>query len=402
MWLLLALMLAQSVDYQAEGIKALDAKQYAAALDLFAKAIAADPKDYVPHFHLALTYSLLGKDTEAIAQYKETLELKPDLFEADLNIGISLLRIKNADAALPYLKAASEKKPNEFRPVSYYAQALLDQKQFAEAEAVFTKAISLNAKSASAELGLGQSIARQGRLADAEPHYKKAASLDPAYKSPLLELAELYEQKHQSVEAIAIYREFTENPGAQERMGALLTESGHAADGIPALETAVAKSPTAANRVALAQAYVKNNQADKAAPLVAQALAAEPNDFELRMFYGRLLRDQRKFPEAVAQFQAAAKLQPNEVKPWNETLGVLVAAEQYPQALAALDRIRTLGGETTVHYYYRAICLDHLHVLKDALAAYKRFLSAADGKFPDEEFKARQRARILQNELNKK
>src|SRR5579863_3727552 len=177
MWLVLALMLAQSGDYQAEGIKALDAKQYAAAVDWFTKAIAADPKDYVPHFHLALTYSLLGKDTEAIAEYKKTLELKPDLYEADLNIGISLLRIKDADGALPYLKAASEKKPNEFRPVSYYAQALLDKKQFAEAEAVFTKAISLNAKSAPAELGLGQSIARQGRLADAEPHYKKAASL---------------------------------------------------------------------------------------------------------------------------------------------------------------------------------------------------------------------------------
>ena len=170
----------------------------------------------------------------------------------------------------------------------------------------------------------------------------------------------------------------------------------------PRLEMAVAKSPTAANRVALAQAYVKNNQPDKAVPLVAQALAAEPNDFELRMYYGRLLRDQRKFPEAVAQFQTAAKLRPNEVKPWNETAGVFIVAEQYPQALVALDRVKALGGETVGHYYMRAISLDHLHILKEALASYKQFLDAAQGKFPDEEFKARQRARIIQNELNKK
>ncbi|HLX42334.1 MAG TPA: tetratricopeptide repeat protein [Bryobacteraceae bacterium] len=402
MWLVLLLLIAQSVDYQAEGIKALDAKQYDSAVDLFTKAVAAAPGDYVPHFHLALAYSLLGKDTEAIAQYKTTLELQPGLYEAELNIGISLLRTKNVNGALPYLKAASEKKPNEFRPVSYYAQALLDKAQFSEAEAAFQKAIALNAKSAPAELGLGQAMARQGRLTDAEPHYQKAAALDPAYKSTLLQLAELYEQKHQTAEAIAIYRGFPENPGAQERMGALLSESGHAADGIPALEMAVGKSPTAANRVALAQAYVKNNQPDKAVPLVAQALAAEPDDFELRMYYGRLLRDQRKFPEAVAQFQAAAKLQPKEVKPWNETAGVLIVAEQYPQALAALDRVKALGGETVGHYYMRAISLDHLHILKDALASYKQFLDAAQGKFPDEEFKARQRARIIQNELNKK
>lgn len=402
MWLVLALLIAQSVDYQAEGIKALDAKQYPAAVDLFTKAIAADPKDYVPHFHLALAYSLEAKDAEAIAEYKATLELKPDLYEAQLNIGICLLRTKNADGALPYLKAASDQKPAEFRPISYYAQALLDNRQFAEAEAAFAKAVSLNATSAAAELGMGQALARQGRLADADPHYQKAAALDPAYKSARLELAELYEQKHQPAEAIAIYRAFPENPGAQERIGALLLESGHAADGIPALEAAVAKAPTSVNRVALAEAYVKNKQSDKAVPLVAQALAAEPNDYELRMFYGRLLRDQRKFTEAVPQFLAASKLQPDAVKPWNEIVGVLTVDGQYQQALGALDRVRALGGETTVHYYMRALCLDHLHVLKDALENYKKFLEAAQGKFPDEEFKARQRARMLQYELNKR
>jgi Flp pilus assembly protein TadD len=75
MWVLLALMLAQSVDYQAEGIKALDARQYEAAVELFTKAVAATPNDYVPHFHLALAFSLAGKDLEAIAEYKKTLEL---------------------------------------------------------------------------------------------------------------------------------------------------------------------------------------------------------------------------------------------------------------------------------------------------------------------------------------
>ena len=40
----------------------------------------------------------------------------------------------------------------------------------------------------------------------------------------------------------------------------LLLESGQPADAIPHLETAVAKSPTEANRAALATAYVKNNQ----------------------------------------------------------------------------------------------------------------------------------------------
>ena len=39
---------------------------------------------------------------------------------------------------------------------------------------------------------------------------------------------------------------------------------------------------------------------------------------------------------------------------------------------------------------------------KPALEAYQRFLAMSQGKNPDEEFKARQRARIIHRELSKK
>lgn len=397
---LLAALLLQAADHQADGIKALDAKQYDTAIDLFKKAIADDDKDYSAHFNLALAYSLLHRDSDAIPEYKKALELKPGLYEAQLNLGICMVRAKQAADAVPYLKSAVDEKPKESRPAFFYAQALLDSGQ--DAEAAFSNALALNPGSAAAEAGLAQALARAGKLADAEPHFRKAAKLDPSYRNELLQLAQMYEDHHQPAQAIAIYREFPENPGAQERMGALLTQSGDAKDAIPALEEAVEKSPTAANRIALAQAYVKNQQEAKAIPLVAQALAAQPDDFELRMYYARLLRDGRKFNEAAQQFLAAAKLKPESPQPWNEIAGVMIAAEQYPQALAALDQVRVRNAEIPAHLYLRAISLDHLHQLKDALANYNKFLASSQGKMPDEEFKARQRARIIQNELNRK
>jgi len=417
MWFLAAAVLAAFLapvapaqsgpEYQADGIKALDAKNYPAALELFTKAVAADPNDYAAHFHLALSYSLLDRFEEAIPQYRIVLDLKPRLFDAELNLAICLLRVKDADAAVPLLKDAIAQKPNEFRPAHYLGQALLAQRNFAEAATAFTSAIALNPASPATEVGLAQALAQQtpwhaDQLPEAEKHFRKAAAIDAAYKPALLQLGELYETAKQFPQAIAIYREFPDNPGAQERMGALLSQSGNTADGILALESAVAKSPTPANRVALAQAYVKNKQPEKAIPLVAQVLAAQPDDYDLRMFYARMLRDQRKFSDAAPQFLAASKLKPDAVQPWNEMVGLLVAAEQYPQALEALDRVRALGGETTAHFYFRAISLDHLHQLKEALANYNKFLEQSQGQNPDEEFKSRQRARIIQNELNKK
>src|SRR3954462_13599892 len=117
MWAILAaFLLLQTPDYTADGLKALDENKVETAAQLFAKAVEADPKDYGAHFNLALAYSLLGKDSEGVAEYRKALELKPGLYEAELNAGILLMRQKNPADALPLLAQAAEQKPDEFRP----------------------------------------------------------------------------------------------------------------------------------------------------------------------------------------------------------------------------------------------------------------------------------------------
>jgi predicted Zn-dependent protease len=300
------------------------------------------------------------------------------------------------------LQTAVQKKPQQFRPVFYLGESLLETGAAAEAEKAFHTAIALQADSAPAQFGLARAIAKQGRLSEAEPILRKALAVDPSRTDVLLELAGQYEDKHQAAAAIAIYKEFPSNPGAQERMGALQLQSGHAEDAVPALEAAVAKSPTTANRIALAQAYARLKHPEKAEPLAAEAVAAQPKDFELRMFYARLLRDQRKLSDAAQQFLAATQMQPDSVEAWNELAGVLIVAEQYPQGIAALDRVHALGVETSGHLFLRALALDHLHQNKEALLYYQKFLAASVGKNADEEFKARQRVRILEKETGKR
>ena len=107
MWALAAVLLfLQAPDYTAEGTKALDAGKYDRAAELFGKAVAADPKDYAAHFHLALSYTMLQRDADGLAEYKKVLELKPGLYEAELNAGILLIRDKQASDAVEYLKQA--------------------------------------------------------------------------------------------------------------------------------------------------------------------------------------------------------------------------------------------------------------------------------------------------------
>ncbi|HTW66034.1 MAG TPA: tetratricopeptide repeat protein [Bryobacteraceae bacterium] len=384
-----------------QGLKALNDKQYQAAADDFTRAVAADPKDYSLHFNLALAYSLLGKDAEAVPEYQKTLELKPGLYQAELNLGISLLREKRAADAVAVLTDAAAQKATEYRPHYYVADALMQAGEFAKAELAFTAALALDPKSPDAELGLAHALVKEQKLDDAAAHFKKAAELNANYRDDLLELGSLYEAAKKPEQAMAIYQQFPENPGAQERLGVLLLAAGKPADAIPCLQIAVAKSPTDANRAALAEAFLKSNQPEKALPVVEKILETTPNDFQIRMLYGRIIRDQRKFPEAAAQFELATKLKPDAPQAWSELAGVLVMAENYPAALAALDRVAALNAEKPGHIFLRAIVLDRMRDLKPALAAYQRFLSMSHGEFPNQEFQARQRAKILEREINR-
>jgi Tfp pilus assembly protein PilF len=397
-----ALLLLQNVDFSAEGFKALEAKDYVLAAQDFAKAVQADPSDYAAHFHLALANSLTGKVEEAIAGYRRVLELKPGLYEAELNLGMLLLGHKRPAEAVPYLQAAAQSKPLEFRPQLYLADALFDSGASAPAAAAYRAALEINAKSAPAELGLARSEVRNGNLQEAEAHFRKAAGLDPSLKDAILELAPLYEKGGRTAEAIALYRQFPDNLAVRERLGMALLETGNFAEAIPNLEWAVAKSPTDANRLALAQAYRKSKQPDKEIPLLQQALAADPGNVDLRLAIGRELLEQRKFAEAAAEFERVVQAQPNRVEAWSEFAATLNSLADYPRALAALDRVKALGGEKPGHMYLRAIILDRLRDLKGALASYRQFLAADEGKNSNEDFLARQRARIIEKELDRR
>ena len=204
-------------------------------------------------------------------------------------------------------------------------------------------------------------------MAEAAANFRRAAELDPVYKEALLELAPLYEKNDDNAAALEIYAQFPANPAARERMAQLLIHAGKLAE---------------------------------AAPLLEKSVAADPRNAQLRMTYGRVLRDLKKYPAAAAEFYRVTQAQPDSVEAWGELAGMLVLLEDYPGTLAALDRLKALGAEAPGHFFLRAIVLDKTKQLRPALENYQKFLALSQGKSPDQEFKARQRARILEKEIN--
>ena len=110
------------------------------------------------------------------------VELKPGLYEAELNLGIVLVRNKQFAEAVAPLDAASGQKPKEFRPHYYWGEALLGTGQFAQAATVLEGAAGLDPKSAAVELAWGRALVGDQKLDDAAAHFRKAAELDAKYR----------------------------------------------------------------------------------------------------------------------------------------------------------------------------------------------------------------------------
>ncbi len=391
-------LLLQAVDPQEQGLKALEARQYPAAIGAFERAVAADPRDYSAHFHLGLARSMAGLNAEAAAAYRKTLELKPGLYEAQLNLGVVLINLKQSADASPVLEQALAQKPKEFRPNYYYGEALLATDRAAGAEASFRAALVAEPKSSEAMAGLARALLRQNKRAEAAAQLRATGDAEG-----LLELAALYEKSGEPGEAISIYQQFAasrpNDPALLERLGALLMNSGRAAEAIPPLETAVKISATAANRFALATAYLRDRQPQKATATLNEAIAADPKNPELYMASAGLYRDQKDFKMAAEQYWRATQLKPDSKEAWSGMATMLLSLENYPQAVAAFDKLESLGDASPGLYYLRALAFDKTKNYKPAQANYQKFLAVSGNKFPDEEFKARQRLRVIEKEL---
>ena len=246
-------------------------------------------------------------------------------------------------------------------------------------------------------------MAREGHREEAEPHYRKAVALDPSYKDALLDLAfALRSQSPERRKRSQSTENFPQTPELRSEWARCCSNPAMPPTPLPRSKRPSRNPPTPPPGSRSRKPTCRKSSRPRPSRLAALVLAATPQDTELRMFYARLLRDQRKFSEAAAQFQAVTQTKPDSVAAWNELAGVYLVDEKYPQALAAFDHVRELGAETTANFFFRAVAYDHLHQAKDALENYNRFLAGSQGSNPDQEFQARQRVRVLEKELGKR
>ena len=379
---------------------AIGRQEYSAAEPLLKTVVAKAPDIYAAWFDLGFVEHALGKNEDAIAAYRKSVAAKPDVFESNLNLGLLLAETHQPDAP-QFLRAATQLTPTA-NPDQGHVRAwlglgdALEATQPAEAIKAYQQAAALAPKDVEPHLSAGLLLEKQNQIPQAEQEYKQALAIDASSSDALTALTNLYMRSHQFAEAEAELRKLVamhpQDPGAAMQLGRMLAAEGKKEEAITQLQAAQKLAPRDAGlQRDLADIYLSQKKYPLAEAQYRSLLANDGNNAELHDLLGRALLEQLKYAAAQSEFLVALHLKPDFAAAYADLAFAANGNNNYPLVIGALNKRGALLPETPITYFLRASAYDHLRDYKDASVNYHKFLEAAQGKFPDQEWQARHR-----------
>ena len=124
-------------------------------------------------------------------------------------------------------------------------------------------------------------------------------------------------------------------------------------------------------------------------------LAASPDDAELLVAHGQNLVHEGLLAQAYGVFDKATKAGPASADAWSGLAFTASRTNRPDVTLHALTMRSQHAEENASTLFLWATAYDSLHQKDQAVAYYRRFLAAAEGKYPDQQWQARQRLQVL-------
>jgi len=193
----------------------------------YGRALAADPRLVKAHNNMALALVDLGRLEEAASHYKASVALEPKA-EIYSDLGFTMARLGHPDEArADYLKALALD-PNCASAHLNLAVSFVQEGKIAEAESHYRQALQ-GKPTAEAHNGLGYVLARQGRTDEAVAEFHKAIDVDAKFTPAYNNLADALAKQGKLEDAAHYYQlSLAEKPsaGVYNALGGVLRRLG--------------------------------------------------------------------------------------------------------------------------------------------------------------------------------
>jgi predicted Zn-dependent protease len=366
--------------------------------------LAAHPTDARALFDAGYVADAQNRLDDAAALYRRAIAANPKSFEAHLSLGLLLARQKKLDEARPELAAATTLDLGEAGPElkarAWRALARIDRASDpAAASNDLLEALKLSPETPEDTLLAAELAEQAGQNDAAETAYRRVLAKSPNSVRANAGLAHLLILRKQYPDAETLLRaallSAPDDPTLNAQLATVLAAQDKA-EALPLLQKLHEAHPAnpvitrmLAEVLAVAGDYAGSDQ------LYLHLLAANPQDANLLVAHGQNLVRLAQLVAAVKIFDKATQIDPTNADGWS---GLAFAASRTSRpdvALHALTMRSRYQPENASTLFLWAISYDSLHQKQQAAAYYHRFLEAAAGKMPDQEWQARQRLQIL-------
>lgn len=385
---------------------AIETKNYSAAESQLSVWLSTHPDDPRALFDRGYVADAQNQTDAAASWYRKAIAADPKQFESRLALGL-LLAAQHDNAGARYqLQTATQLEPNPPNPAAkaqaYRALArLLSASDPTAARDALVAALKLTPETPDDTLLTAQIAEHAGDNDVAEQAYRRLLQQDPNSAPATSGLAHvlIVEKRYADAQPLieAALRRAPDDPTLNAQLAAVLSAQGKQDAALAVLEKIHQIEPSSRSvAMMLADAEVQAGNLDKADALYQQLIAASPGDPTLHDARGQILIRRQNYAEAVAAFRKALAADPSNADAWSGIAFADSELHQYSDELHALSMRSKYAPDNPPTLFLWATAYDNLHQSKAAADYYHRFLAAAQGKYPDQEWQAKHRLVALE------
>lgn len=354
-------------------------RDHESAVALWRAEVAALPGNFRAHNNLGLALIGVGEAQAAVPHFQRALELDTEFVEAYNNLGLALDRIGLANGAVAHYRRALERSPEFASAHNNLGAALVKAGDLAGADWHFRKAVAIDSDFASAYNNLGLLRVAEGKVDEAQTDYLRALEADPDYGQAHVNLGLLLSDAGRLQQALFHFRRAVEVAPdlveAHYNLGTALEDSGMR------VEAALAYHSALALDTELIEAHIRlgvlaeaEGQLRKAIEHWRRAQAFDAEQAAVHFHLGRALDQVDSLVVSLRHYRRAVELAPEFVEAHYNLGTALLRVGRAAESLPHLRQVVSLSPQLPVGFNNLGIALLALGQSGEAVEQFRQAL----------------------------
>ena len=325
----------------------------------------ASPDPLRMHLEAGLQAHNRGDIEVAAAAYRRALAIAPEHPDALHLLGVALLQLGDAAAAMGFLERAAHPQRNNAAVIGNLAQGYFANERYAEAHAAFRKASRLDPRNVQFQLGMANCLALQDQHAAAEALLRKLITRFAQHALAWCSLGNVLRDQGRAAAAIDSYQRALEiDPqlaDARNNLAGTLHKLLRFEEAEREFRACVERAPDyILARCNLASVLIDLGRFAEGAALCRDVIRQAPDFAPAHTYLGAALSHQGQLLDALACHRVAVDLAPRDAKAAQTYGSTLVDCGRFTDGLRLLARALALNPQlTSTHLLLGQALLGH-------------------------------------------